>query len=100
MIKILTGLYSRYEGEIEIDGIPLSQLSEESRFSCFSILYQDFAKYQLTAAENIRIGNIGNDRETENSKEKEGDRKTKDFLYGSLSRLLSVKPPYIPLPAP
>ncbi len=75
LIKILTGLYSRYEGEIEIDGIPLSQLSEESRFSCFSILYQDFAKYQLTAAENIRIGNIGNDRETENSKEKEGDRK-------------------------
>lgn len=89
LIKILTGLYSKYEGEVEIDGVPLSWLSEESLSSCFSILYQDFAKYQLTVAENIRIGDIGSDREKEYSKENAGDRKKEmNTESGSLKEAL------------
>lgn len=61
LIKLLTGLYSRYEGEIYIDDVPISKLHTESISSCFSILYQDFAKYQLTVAENVRIGDIRNE---------------------------------------
>lgn len=58
LVKILTGLYRNYEGEIYIDDVPLGKIGAESLSSCFRILYQDFARYQLTVAENVRIGDI------------------------------------------
>ena len=58
IIKLLTGLYSNYTGEILVDGIELRALSPEKRKGLCAVVYQDFARYPLTMRENILLGNI------------------------------------------
>lgn len=72
-LKLLTGLYDEYEGEIKINGRKLSDMKQEEILSCFSILYQDFARYQLTVEENIKIGDVKKNTNVENSGENEID---------------------------
>ncbi|MDR1444258.1 MAG: ABC transporter ATP-binding protein/permease [Treponema sp.] len=71
--KLLTGLYTNYEGEILIDESPqcLQELRpqelrpQELRSfpagrikSLFSVVYQDFAKYQLPLQESVGLGAV------------------------------------------
>ncbi|WP_124068441.1 ABC transporter ATP-binding protein [Clostridium sp. E02] len=58
IIKLLTGLYTDYEGEILINGIELSKYSASSLKAMFSVVYQDFAKYYISMKDNISLGNI------------------------------------------
>lgn len=58
LIKLLSGLYSNYEGEILIDGINLKTLPYYFINSLSSIIYQDFSKYSISLKDNIGIGNI------------------------------------------
>lgn len=55
--KLLTGLYDNYEGEILIDGKNLSNFTQAQIKSIFSIVYQDYAKYQISMKDCISIGN-------------------------------------------
>ena len=56
--KLLTGLYSEYEGEILINGKELRQYTAGSIKSLFSVIYQDFAKYHIRMKDNISLGDI------------------------------------------
>ena len=56
--KLLTGLYKNYTGSIYINGKELKEYSHQQIVGFFSVLYQDFAKYQTTAKNNVHIGNI------------------------------------------
>lgn len=56
LIKLMTGLYDNYEGTIYLNGKKLSDYSQSELKAFFSIVYQDFAKYQITMKENILIG--------------------------------------------
>jgi len=58
IIKLLTGLYSNYEGEILVDGFPLRELSQEKIKGLTSVVYQDFARYQISLYDNIAIADI------------------------------------------
>lgn len=58
IIKLISGLYDDYEGEILINGKNLTELSKGQLKSIVSVLFQDFAKYNITVKENIIIGNI------------------------------------------
>lgn len=58
VIKLLTGLYSNYEGEILINGQELRSYSAGELKGFFSAVYQDFARHQLTIRENILLGNL------------------------------------------
>lgn len=58
IIKLLTGLYSEYEGEILIDGKPLRSLSSAQRKGLASVVYQDFARYAISLKDNIIIGDV------------------------------------------
>lgn len=60
VIKLLTGQYLNYEGEILLNGIELKEYTSSDLKAVFSIAYQDFAKYQLTIRENIEIGDLKN----------------------------------------
>lgn len=56
VIKLLTGQYQNYEGEVLLNGIEIRQYSVSELKSVFSVVYQDFAKYQLSVKENMLIG--------------------------------------------
>ena len=56
LIKLLVGLYDNYEGGIYIDGTEIRQLEPKVLKSYFSIVYQDFAKYEITLRNNIELG--------------------------------------------
>jgi ATP-binding cassette subfamily B protein len=59
--KLLTGLYSEYEGEILINGIELRKYTSSTLKALFSVVYQDFAKYYIPLKDNIIIGDIAGD---------------------------------------
>ena len=56
--KLLTRLYEEYEGEILINDRELHTYSMPEIKALFSVVYQDFARYQITLEENIFLGNI------------------------------------------
>jgi len=58
VIKLVTGLFTDYEGEILLNGKDLKTYSSSQLKSYFAIAYQDFAKYALTVKENILVGNL------------------------------------------
>ncbi len=51
--KLLTGLYGGYEGEILLNGKDLRSYSQAQLKACFSLVYQDFSKYNISVKDNI-----------------------------------------------
>lgn len=56
--KLITGMYTNYEGEILVDGKNLKTLTHAQLKGLTSVVYQDFARFQITMYDNIAIGNI------------------------------------------
>ena len=56
--KLLTGLYTEYEGDILINGVELRQYPASALKTMFSVVYQDFAKYYIMLKDNIALGDI------------------------------------------
>lgn len=53
IVKLLSGLYDNYEGEIRVNGRELREIPFEERRRIFAILFQDAARYQDTVVKNI-----------------------------------------------
>lgn len=58
LIKLLCRLYDPTSGSITIDGIDIRHFDIVELRRQFSIIFQDYVKYYLSARENIRLGNI------------------------------------------
>jgi ATP-binding cassette subfamily B protein len=58
IIKLLTGLYTDYEGKIFINGRELRTYPSGALKALFSIVYQDFVKYPIPLRDNIALGDI------------------------------------------
>jgi ATP-binding cassette subfamily B protein len=58
IVKLITRLYDPTEGQILLDGIDLREYSLEDLYREIGVIFQDFMKYELTAAENIAVGRI------------------------------------------
>jgi ATP-binding cassette subfamily B protein len=56
LVKLLCGLYQPTAGRITVDGIHLAELDPVGWRSRVAVLFQDFARYQLSAADNIGLG--------------------------------------------
>lgn len=56
--KLLTGLYTNYEGEIYINNKNLRDYTQAELKGIFSVVYQDFAKYEVSLKESVSLGNI------------------------------------------
>jgi ATP-binding cassette subfamily B protein len=56
LTKLLTGLYGEYEGEILLNGKNLREYSQGELKGIFAVVYQDFARYFISVAENIALG--------------------------------------------
>ena len=58
IIKLLTGLYPPTDGEILIDGRPISEYSRESLRAYFGVIFQDYIRYEFLVQENIGISDV------------------------------------------
>ena len=58
LIKLLTRLYDPTEGEILLDGRDLRDYDTKELYSLFGLIFQDFGKYAVSFADNIRFGNL------------------------------------------
>lgn len=65
LVKLLTRLYDPTEGRILLDGKDLKEYDVRELYDLFGIIFQDFGKYAVTAAENIAFGDVhqGENRE-------------------------------------
>lgn len=58
ILKLLAGMYTNYTGQIRINDQPINQFKPEVLHAYFSIMFQEFARYQMSLEENIQIGDI------------------------------------------
>lgn len=59
LVKLLCRLYDPIAGKISIDGIDLKDMDLNCLRQAVSVIFQDYAHYNLTARENIWFGNVG-----------------------------------------
>ena len=58
LVKILSTLYNDYYGDVFFGGKNLREINVEDVRSKIGILFQDFVKYELTARENVALGQL------------------------------------------
>ncbi|MBE9065709.1 ABC transporter ATP-binding protein [Leptolyngbya cf. ectocarpi LEGE 11479] len=58
LIKLLCRLYDPTNGRITVDGMDLRDLNLTELRQQISVIFQDYAKYYLSAQDNIWLGNI------------------------------------------
>jgi ATP-binding cassette subfamily B protein len=69
LIKLLCRLYDPADGTITLDGIPLGHYDTIGLRREISVILQDYARYHMTARENIWFGDIAVSREDPRVKE-------------------------------
>ena len=75
LIKLITRLYDPTEGVIYLDGYDIKEYDPKALYDMFGIIFQDFGKYAVTAAENIEFGDVSlnSDRKAVEAAAKSGD---------------------------
>ncbi|MGH9344174.1 MAG: ABC transporter ATP-binding protein, partial [Terriglobia bacterium] len=58
IVKLLTRLYDPTKGEILLDGVDLREYDLEDLSREIGVIFQDFMRYEMTAAENIAMGKV------------------------------------------
>jgi len=58
IVKLITRLYDPVEGQVLLDGLDLREYSLEDLYREIGVIFQDFMRYEMTAAENIAVGRI------------------------------------------
>lgn len=84
LVKLLTRLYDPTGGSILVGGVDVRNLETKTLRRQLSVVFQDSMKYQLTARENIWLGNLELDRN--------------DSRIEVAARLAGVEPTLLQLP--
>jgi ATP-binding cassette subfamily B protein len=58
IVKLITRLYDPTEGQVLLDGIDLREYNLDDLHREIGVIFQDFMRYEMTAAENIAVGRI------------------------------------------
>lgn len=58
IVKLLTRLYDPDEGRILLDGRDIREYDVDALRANIGVIFQDFVRYDLTAADNIAVGRI------------------------------------------
>ncbi len=58
LVKLLARLYDPDEGRILLDGVDLREYDIEQLRAHIGVIFQDFVRYHMSAAENIAVGRI------------------------------------------
>ncbi len=59
LVKLMTRLYDPVEGQVLLDGVDLREYDLEDLYREIGVIFQDFMRYEMTARENIAVGQIG-----------------------------------------
>ena len=59
IVKLLTRLYDPSEGRVLLGGHDIRDYDVDAVRAGIGVIFQDFVRYDLTAAENIAVGRIG-----------------------------------------
>lgn len=65
VIRLMTGLYPEYEGEILINGRNLKKYRRHEIRNLFACVWQDYARYSMTLRENLQFSGYCSDQELE-----------------------------------
>lgn len=77
IIKLLGRLYDPTSGAVRVDGTDLRTLDVESWRRCLAVIFQDFARFELPARDNVGFGALDlrdDDRALEQAAEQAGVR--------------------------
>ena len=58
LIKLLTGLYAPTEGQVMFEGRDIALSDPHAVRARMSVLFQDFARFSMTVADNIGVGQV------------------------------------------
>jgi ATP-binding cassette subfamily B protein len=58
IVKLLTRLYDVTSGQILLDGVDIREYDLEDLWSEVGVIFQDFMRYEMTAARNIGLGRV------------------------------------------
>lgn len=61
LVRLLCRLYDPDSGAVKVDGNDIKNMDPEEYRKLFSVVFQDFMLYNLSAGENIRMGDIAED---------------------------------------
>lgn len=56
IVKLILGLYDNYSGKIFVNGTDIKSISKKDRKQIFSVVFQDFLRYQISIKDNIQLG--------------------------------------------
>ncbi len=62
LVKLMSRLYEPTHGRILLDGVDLREYDLEDLHREIAVIFQDFMRYDMTARENIVVGNVGEAR--------------------------------------
>lgn len=57
IIKLMLGLYDDYNGRILLNGVDIREINKNCLRDVFSIVFQDYSKYEISLFDSIRLGN-------------------------------------------
>lgn len=80
LIKLLTRLYDPTEGRILLDGKDIKEYDTRELYDIFGIIFQDFGKYAVTAAENITFGDIHREEDLERMENSARQANAEDYI--------------------
>lgn len=63
LVKLMTGLFAVTEGEIRINGIPISEFNKKELYAMFAAVFQEINVLAYTLKENIACSSIDIDEE-------------------------------------
>ncbi len=81
LIKLLSRLYDPVSGQITIDGIDLRRFDPGALRREVSVILQDYAQYNLTARENIWLGDINLDSQDDRIYAAARQTRADDFIH-------------------
>jgi len=65
LVKLLARLYEPTEGRILLDGTDLKEYDPDDLRLNLGVIFQDYLRYQMTLSNNIAVGNIAEQNNTE-----------------------------------
>jgi ATP-binding cassette, subfamily B, bacterial len=83
IVKLISRLYDPDEGQILLDGVDLREYDIDDLHREIGVVFQDFTKYEMTARENIAVGQI----EEIDSQERIREAASKSLAAGLISAL-------------
>ena len=68
LVKLLCGFYHPESGAILIDGVDTRLIGQQEICEHVAAVFQDFALYQVSAMQNILLGNVGKNPDTDKAR--------------------------------